>query len=46
MAGVAFMVTFTVAALLTQPFTVAVTLYVPDIPVVDEAIVGFCRFEE
>ena len=28
-----------------QPFTVAVTEYVPDIPVVALAMVGFWRFE-
>ena len=40
-AGVAFTTTFTVPAVLVQPLAVAVTLYVPDIAVVAEGMVGF-----
>lgn len=43
--GVAFTTTFTVAGALVHPFTVAVTLYVPDIAVVEDGIVGFCVVE-
>jgi hypothetical protein len=41
-AGIGFTVTDVVPAGLVQPFTVAVTEYVPDAAVVGEAIEGFC----
>ena len=44
-AGVGLTVTVVVPAVEVQPFTVAVTEYVPDIVVVALAMVGFCRFE-
>ena len=45
-AGVALTSTFTVAGELEQPFALAVTLYIPLIPVVDEGIEGFCNEDE
>lgn len=42
---VAFTVTDVFDAALEQPLAVATTVYVPDIAVVEEAIVGFCDAE-
>ncbi len=41
--GIAFTVTATVDAVLVQPFTVTVKLYVPLAAVVAAVIVGFCN---
>jgi hypothetical protein len=45
MVGVALTVTFVVPAGPVQPFTVAVTEYVPDAKVVAFGIEGFCEFD-
>jgi hypothetical protein len=44
-AGTAFTTTEVVPAVLAHPPTVTVALYVPDIAVVELAIVGFCNVE-
>lgn len=41
-AGVRFTVATVVAAAEVHPFSVAVTLYVPDMEVVELLIIGFC----
>ena len=43
--GVAFTTTFTVPCALVQPFTVTVSVYVPDIASVAPGRVGFCDEE-
>jgi hypothetical protein len=44
--GTAFTVTLTVPAVLVQPLTVAITVYVPDAAVVTFEIDGFCDVDE